>query len=114
FRDNDSRFKYFEHSNIGQGKTRNRGINIATGEYLAFVDSDDYIDPQMIANLYDKIIRTNTDVVCGEMIRKYPNGKTKINKNYKNLDDKVVTNLKSELFYKQFFFTGLYSPNPVD
>ncbi|HBH6553357.1 TPA: glycosyltransferase family 2 protein, partial [Enterococcus faecium] len=39
----DSRIKVYEHKNMGLGPTRNRGIKIANGEFLAFVDSDDFV-----------------------------------------------------------------------
>lgn len=43
--------KYYEKENEGIAKTRNYGIEKATGEYILFVDSDDYIDTQLIEKL---------------------------------------------------------------
>ena len=40
---NDPRIKYVYQDNAGLSMARNRGIDLATGEYLTFVDSDDYI-----------------------------------------------------------------------
>lgn len=43
--------KYYEKENEGIAKTRNLGVEKATGEYILFVDSDDYIDKQLIKKL---------------------------------------------------------------
>ena len=39
--------------NIGVSETRNKGIELAEGEYITFVDSDDYINPNMYKELYE-------------------------------------------------------------
>ena len=44
YNDNYSNIKLYKNNqNYGQGKTRNIGLDIATGEYIGFIDSDDYI-----------------------------------------------------------------------
>lgn len=40
--------------NLGNGKSRNNAINMAKGEYLLFVDSDDYIQSDMVEKLVDR------------------------------------------------------------
>ena len=40
----DLRIVLLNQSNMGPAETRNRGLSIATGEYISFIDSDDYID----------------------------------------------------------------------
>lgn len=53
-------------SNGFVGKVRNLGMSYATGEYLSFVDSDDYLEPSMLEKLYIKAVLYNADVVdCG-------------------------------------------------
>jgi len=62
----DPRIKVIHKKNEGLGFARNSGIEIATGEYLAFVDSDDYVGTDMYHRLYDEAINTNADAVfCG-------------------------------------------------
>lgn len=61
----DKRIKYFKNENQGIGKTRNFGIQKATGKYLMFVDSDDYIDKNMAKLMFDKAFSNSLDmVVC--------------------------------------------------
>lgn len=62
----DSRIKVVHKNNEGLGLARNTGMQYATGEYLAFIDSDDYVDLRMYEILYEKATALNADIVyCG-------------------------------------------------
>lgn len=50
-------------SNKGLSASRNNGVNIAKGEYIIFVDSDDYISQNMLENLYNKSKAQDTDIL---------------------------------------------------
>ena len=50
--------------NKGVASSRNIGIDMATGEYICFVDSDDYIFEDYLKTLYDEIIKYKTDIVA--------------------------------------------------
>ena len=58
----DSRIKVVHKKNGGLGFARNSGIDIATGEYIGFVDSDDYIEPIMYETLYNAAKKHNADL----------------------------------------------------
>ena len=60
----DERISYFAKENTGISDTRNVGIRQATGEYVTFVDSDDWIEKTYIEELYDKLITYHADIVA--------------------------------------------------
>lgn len=62
----DKRIKVIHKKNAGLGFARNSGLEVATGEYIAFVDSDDFVDLSMYATLYDMAEGEKCDAVfCG-------------------------------------------------
>lgn len=65
----DSRIKVIHKENGGGAQARNMGLDSATGQYVGFVDSDDYIHPEMYQHLYDILQRTQSDIVeCGYIL----------------------------------------------
>lgn len=65
----DSRVRSFHKENGGQASARNVGLDHARGEYVGFVDSDDYIDKDMYSLLYSKAVETGSDIaVCGRYV----------------------------------------------
>ena len=67
-----SQVKIINHSfNRGLAAARNTAIDNSTGEYISVVDSDDYIEPNMIEELYNKAIEENSDIVISDFIKDY-------------------------------------------
>lgn len=60
----DSRIRVVHKENGGLASARNAGIDAMTGEYAAFVDSDDDIAPEMIRSLYDLCVQHQAQVAC--------------------------------------------------
>ena len=61
----DSRVQVIHQENGGLSSARNRGIEAATGEYITFVDSDDWIEADAYEHLMDLMHRNQVQLVCG-------------------------------------------------
>ncbi len=65
----DNRIILVSQENCGLSATRNRGIEMATGQYIGFVDSDDWIDLDFYEKLYEAAIKYQADVACASLLR---------------------------------------------
>lgn len=70
----DSRIKYFKNKNQGIGKTRNFGIEKATGKYIMFLDSDDYLKNNTCEILYKNVEKTDADLAICDFYKIYDSG----------------------------------------
>lgn len=59
----DKRVKSYIKPNGGQGDARNLGLEKATGEYIGYVDSDDFVDSKMYEDMYNKAVEEKSDIV---------------------------------------------------
>lgn len=69
----DSRIKVIHQSNGGLSDARNSGLEISKGEYVLFIDSDDYVGTEMIENFYKCLVDTGADTVIGGFRRSVRN-----------------------------------------
>lgn len=70
---------YFKKENGGCASARNKGIDMATGDLIAFLDSDDLWVPQALESLVSALINTGADFVYSPAIEAYPDGRESIN-----------------------------------
>ena len=69
FAQRDGRIKVIHQTNAGQSAARNRGLAVAQGELLGFVDSDDWIEPDMYEFLYHLLKENGADIsICSHYI----------------------------------------------
>ncbi|MFI0405030.1 CDP-glycerol glycerophosphotransferase family protein [Actinomadura sp. 3N508] len=75
-RDPRVRVRHLEE-NVGLGHARNIGLDMATGDYVWFFDSDDYATEGAVRAIYDRLAETRPDVLVFDYARSYWNGKVK-------------------------------------
>lgn len=68
YAEKDSRIRVFHKKNGGVSSTRNLGLDEAKGEWICFVDADDWLEPQAVELLVKKQLETGADVVSGGRI----------------------------------------------
>lgn len=69
YQKNDTRIVLFQQENQGVSAARNKGLSEAIGQYVGFVDADDYLELDFYQTLYDKAILENLDIVCSNFIK---------------------------------------------
>ena len=90
----DPRIKILEKKNSGQSSARNIGLDIAQGEYIGFVDSDDWVDEDYFERLYNTAKKYDADIAMADFIRKGPKKHTiRLNiaeeKVYEKIENKI-------------------------
>lgn len=99
----DSRIQVFHTLNRGVSEARNLGISKATGEYITFIDSDDFV----AENYLEKIYRPDEEMVIGGVAKVDINGKV-IERICPYLDGNVYIEDMAKTFYKEQLATGIY------
>lgn len=105
------RFRIVEMpANGGPGAARNFGIGQATGTYVAFLDSDDTLDPDFCRRLCEAAIRTDADIACGAISFDLPDGTSSIRHNPPVQDGPFEGTAKRAYLrrFKSYFTTYLY------
>ena len=77
FADSDQRFRIVHQPNMGLSAARNTGIDNASGDFLVFVDSDDWVDPDYLSTLLDTLNSTGADFAAVSFWRDAALGPTK-------------------------------------
>lgn len=63
FINKDKRFRYYEQENLGISAARNTGIINANGEFITFIDGDDFVDPNYLEELYHAALKNDSEIV---------------------------------------------------
>lgn len=92
----DERIVVINQENSGQSVARNKGIDVAKGEYIGFVDSDDWVSEDYFEKLYNSAIQNDAEIAVGGIIRLHRFNRRK----FLSFEQETVTsdiNLKFEL-----------------
>ena len=96
YQEKDSRIRLFTQTNIGLIATRKRGIELAEGEIVGFVDSDDWVEPIMYERLVQCMEENECDLVSSGIYRDYVDGSRK--EWYDLYPEGVYVNLESAIY----------------
>ena len=101
----DRRIIVKHNTNKGVSYTRNCGINLASGEYLLFIDSDDYVDLNYVENLLKPIILEDYDLVVCNINHIF----------YNDIKNNIVnTKLLSQNYYDDLYILNILRITPVN
>ena len=122
FAQRDGRIKVIHQANAGQSAARNRGLAVAQGEFLGFVDSDDWIEPDMYEFLYHLLKENGADIsICSHYIETAVKTRVKHSSEQFSsfsreeairtlVEDKRIRNYMWDKLYKRQLFAGIYFP----
>ena len=74
FAEKDNRIKIINQPNSGVSAARNKGLRVASGEYILFIDSDDTVLPNTVETLYNRAVEIQCDLLLGNVAHIYANG----------------------------------------
>ena len=106
-----NKIKYYEKANGGLGDARNFGINYANGEYIAFLDSDDYVESVMYKEMYEKAKQEDADMVECDFLWEYPD-KKKEDVGFTYLNKKEMLQKARVVAWNKLIKTEIYKNHP--
>ena len=105
------------HQNMGQAAARNSGLCKACGEYIGWVDADDYVDSSMFMKLYETAKINEADIVCCDIVRNRREGMTKEEFSYEiESKDNVMKYIEGGVYsalWNKIIRRSLYEDNHI-
>lgn len=99
FEIHDNRIISFSQDNGGPSKARNRGIDEAKGEYVYFMDADDWLEPTFLESFFCSTGNVNNDIVFQGFQREYPDGRSE---KMFAMDSDTTTTSKEDIICKLY------------
>lgn len=112
-KNNKNRIIYVEKENGGLSDARNYGLKYATGEFIAFLDSDDYIEKNAYEEMYNKAIEENADYVECDFIWEFPN-KIRVDKQYPYKNKKEMLSFVRVVAWNKLIKRQLITDNNLE
>lgn len=126
FKNTDERITIISQDNSGVSKARNKGVKAATGAYICFVDSDDWVETNYCSELYHLLVTENADIAIVEASYEDQNGKVVFDKPISDekvfdgkralsllLEDKVIQSHPWGKLYKAPFLKKVNFPENI-
>ena len=104
---------YVEKENGGLSDARNYGLKYATGDFIAFLDSDDYIEKNAYEEMYNKAIEENADYVECDFIWEFPN-KIRVDKQYPYKNKKEMLSFVRVVAWNKLIKRQLITDNNLE
>ena len=112
-KNNKDRVIYVEKENGGLSDARNYGLKYATGDFIAFLDSDDYIEKNAYEEMYNKAIEENVDYVECDFIWEFPN-KIRVDKQYPYKNKKEMLSFVRVVAWNKLIKRQLITDNNLE
>lgn len=112
-KNNKDRVIYVEKENGGLSDARNYGLKYATGDFIAFLDSDDYIEKNAYEEMYNKAIEENADYVECDFIWEFPN-KIRMDKQYPYKNKKEMLSFVRVVAWNKLIKRQLITDNNLE
>lgn len=112
-KNNKDRIIYVEKENGGLSDARNYGLKYATGDFIAFLDSDDYIEKNAYEEMYNKAIEENADYVECDFIWEFPN-KIRVDKQYPYKNKKEMLSFVRVVAWNKLIKRQLITDNNLE
>ena len=112
-KNNKNRVIYVEKENGGLSDARNYGLKYATGDFIAFLDSDDYIEKNAYEEMYNKAIEENADYVECDFIWEFPN-KIRVDKQYPYKNKKEMLSFVRVVAWNKLIKRQLITDNNLE
>ena len=114
------RITIINKENGGLPSARKAGLEVATGEYILFADSDDWLDKDAVAKVVAKAVQTNADMVYFDLVKEYGGGKQSIKHERTYTAENRLRWIENMFNYRSFGYTvtkcfrrKLYTENKI-
>jgi len=107
YKKKDKRIIYIVQENKGLGSTRNKGVSLAKGEYIYFVDSDDFLELDALEKMYNKAKEENSDIVICSYKNVYDDKQEDVFIDKKLIED-TLSNKNNKIFNFVTAWSKLY------
>lgn len=108
YREKDSRITILHQENKGSAEARNIGISVSKGEYICFMDADDYYPDEDVLRCLYTTAKDNSELICGGSMYMYLQDKNVIKSKYKRLAKKYIFNNEGRKNYRDYQFDYAY------